>query len=103
MGTVSYKDVDSDDECLFIQGKTKRWEQYRQGVYKKNGGEREIRTLERLPVTRFPSVRLRPLGQLTVERAHHTIGVIRCQPCFHLTAGLIAVAGGRPIQYYETG
>jgi hypothetical protein len=76
---------------------------YSEGTYKKNGGEREIRTLERLPVTRFPSVRLRPLGQLTIERAHHTIGVIRCQPCFHLTAGLIAAVGGRPIQYCETG
>ena len=30
------------------------------------GGEGEIRTLERLPVTHFPGVRLRPLGHLTV-------------------------------------
>jgi hypothetical protein len=30
-----------------------------------SGGEGEIRTLERLPVTRFPGVRLRPLGHLT--------------------------------------
>ena len=31
------------------------------------GGEREIRTLERLPVTHFPGVRLRPLGHLTLR------------------------------------
>ena len=31
------------------------------------GGEGEIRTLERLPVTHFPGVRLRPLGHLTVR------------------------------------
>ena len=30
------------------------------------GGEGEIRTLERLPVTHFPGVRLRPLGHLTL-------------------------------------
>ena len=42
------------------------------GLFFQYGGEREIRTLERLPVTRFPSVRLRPLGQLTVEGAHDT-------------------------------
>ena len=33
---------------------------------KKNGGERGIRTLEAvIPPTRFPSVRLQPLGHLS--------------------------------------
>jgi hypothetical protein len=35
------------------------------GYWDLSGGEGEIRTLERLPVTRFPGVRLRPLGHLT--------------------------------------
>ena len=43
------------------------------------GGEGEIRTLERLPVTHFPGVRLRPLGHLTVKGAHHTIRFCCCQ------------------------
>ncbi len=30
-----------------------------------NGGEQEIRTLDTLPYTHFPGVRLRPLGQLS--------------------------------------
>ena len=32
----------------------------------KSGGERGIRTLDTLPYTHFPGVRLRPLGQLSV-------------------------------------
>tara|TARA_B110000881_G_C18487969_1_gene470164 strand:+ start:495 stop:713 length:219 start_codon:yes stop_codon:yes gene_type:complete len=31
----------------------------------KNGGDGEIRTLERLPFTRFPGVLLQPLGHVT--------------------------------------
>ena len=34
---------------------------------KENGGGQEIRTLEGLPLTRFPSVRLRPLGQSSAK------------------------------------
>jgi hypothetical protein len=36
-------------------------------LHRKFGGEGEIRTLERLPVTHFPGVRLRPLGHLTLR------------------------------------
>ena len=35
------------------------------GVFKFNGGDGEIRTLERLPFTRFPGVLLQPLGHVT--------------------------------------
>ena len=37
------------------------------------GGEGGIRTLDTFPYTHFPGVRLRPLGHLTVEGAHHSI------------------------------
>jgi hypothetical protein len=38
-------------------------------VIKKNGGEEGIRTLESLRFTRFPSVRLKPLGHLSLIAA----------------------------------
>ena len=34
-----------------------------------NGGEGGIRTLDTLPYTHFPGVRLRPLGHLSVDGA----------------------------------
>ena len=42
-----------------------------------SGGEGEIRTLERLPVTRFPGVRLRPLGHLTLIYQPHRLQMAR--------------------------
>ena len=62
-----------------------------EGAFFVFGGEREIRTLERLPVTRFPSVRLRPLGQLTFEGAHHNTRFIGCQSCWGRYFSLLAV------------
>ena len=37
-----------------------------------SGGEGGIRTLDELPHTRFPSVRLRPLGHLSSNKVTHT-------------------------------
>ncbi len=39
---------------------------YREPVFLFNGGEQGIRTLDTLPYTHFPGVRLRPLGQLSI-------------------------------------
>lgn len=37
-----------------------------EGVKHYDGGQLGVRTLDRLPYTRVPGVRLRPLGQLSI-------------------------------------
>ena len=41
----------------------------------KNGGEGGIRTLDTLPYTHFPGVRLRPLGHLSVGADSSTVAL----------------------------
>ena len=43
----------------------------------KDGGEGGIRTLDTLPYTHFPGVRLRPLGHLSVRAEFSTASPLR--------------------------
>ena len=47
-----------------------------------NGGDDRIRTCEELPPTRFPGVRLKPLGHISVVRAKPYEGASTLEPWF---------------------